>query len=299
MRRRIVQIIAALVLNPFLPNLFRGTIYQGFLKRFCVPALNCYSCPAAFGACPIGALQVSLSSVRGSIFGVADAASALISLYVAGFILLVGSIAGRFACGWLCPLGLLQDLLFRRKGKKTSLGPALYLKFVMLALLVVLLPLLLPYPSSPPFCKLICPAGTLEAGLPLVAADRASGAPSFPLGALFAWKLSLAALILAAVLFCSRFFCRVVCPLGAAWGLFNRASLLCIRVDRSACTRCGFCTSVCPVDISIYKDPDSPECIRCLKCLKCPQSAVKLVLRTTPRTEKPLADRPDFADKVP
>ena len=227
--RRIVQFAAAVLLNPFPTNLLRGSIYKGGLKRICVPALNCYSCPAAFGACPIGSLQVALSEVRGWLSKSVTAAAAAASLYVAGVILVVGAIAGRFACGWLCPFGLLQELVFRRRRPMPAVGAARYWKYVLLAVLVLGLPLLLPYPSSPNFCKYVCPAGTIEAGAPLVGYDVATGGGAFSLGWLFAWKAALAAAILAAAFFISRFFCRTLCPLGAAWGLLNRISLVAVK----------------------------------------------------------------------
>ena len=52
-----IQAAATLITNIHLPNLFKGKIYQGNAKTVCVPGLNCYSCPAATGACPIGAFQ--------------------------------------------------------------------------------------------------------------------------------------------------------------------------------------------------------------------------------------------------
>ncbi len=278
--RRVIQVAAAFILNPFIPNFIRGTIYQGTLKHICVPGLNCYSCPAAFGACPIGALQVTLSSVRGWFSGAVAAATALASLYVAGVILLVGTLAGRFACGWLCPFGFLQDLFYSRGRRRIPLpGWALYAKYVFLAVFVVGLPLFVAYPASPAFCKWICPAGTLEAGAPLVLVDEIAGRGQFVLGFLFVWKISVAFVFLCGVLLISRFFCRTACPLGAIWGILNRVSLLAVRVDQKACTKCGFCRSVCPVDISIYENSDSPECIRCFKCLKCPEGAVTVGLR--------------------
>lgn len=282
MWRRISQFAAALALNPFLANLVRGRIYQGALKSVCVPGLNCYSCPAALGACPVGSLQVTLSSVRGWLSGAVAGAAAAASLYVAGVILLVGAVGGRLACGWICPFGLLQELLFTRRramrGVRLPAG-ARYVKYAMLVVLVVGAPLVMPYPSSPNFCKFVCPAGLIEAGAPLVGYDIFAGRGAFVLGWLFAWKAGLAVVILAGILFTSRFFCRAICPLGAAWGLFNRISLVAIDVDRSKCTRCGFCRTVCPVDILIYEDAGSAECVRCFKCTRCPESAVKVVLR--------------------
>ena len=67
----------------------------------CIRDRNCYSCPGAVGACPIGALQAVLGS-----------SSFRFSLYVFGFLAFVGTLAGRFVCGWLCPFGLVQDLLY-------------------------------------------------------------------------------------------------------------------------------------------------------------------------------------------
>jgi polyferredoxin len=285
MKRRIVQTAAAIFLNPWLGNFLKGRIYQGSLKAFCVPGLNCYSCPAAFGACPVGTLQVSLASVRGSFAKTASVAAAAASLYAAGFVMLVGALGGRFACGWLCPFGYVQELLTFDRKRRTRLPRAARLaKYAVLVVMVVLLPLLLPSPSSPPFCKWVCPAGTLEAGLPLVGHARATGQQVYTTGALFAWKAAIACVVLVGVLFVSRFFCRTLCPLGAAWGLFNRVSLLAVTVDASRCTKCGFCRTVCPVDILIYEDPDSAECVRCFNCTRCPEGAVKVICRTAGRS---------------
>lgn len=282
--RRIIQAASALMLNPFLPNFLKGTIHKSAAKGICVPALNCYSCPAAFGACPVGSLQVTLSSLKGYISQTLDASAAWTAGYVAGFIALVGAIAGRFPCGWVCPFGLLQDLLCGRGRLNSRLPGGLRLtKYLLLLVLVLALPLILSYPSSPLYCKYVCPAGTIEAGLALVGYDRIAGEYAFGLGWLFAWKVSLAAVFVAGMVFFSRFFCRTACPLGASWGLLNRVSLVGLEVDSGACTRCGLCRTVCPVDIGIFKDSTSAECIRCLKCIKrCPESAIKVAFRGLP-----------------
>lgn len=80
----------------------KGKIWKGQTKALCVPGLNCYSCPGALGSCPIGSLQAVLASRDHKV-----------SFYVVGFLLLVGAVFGRFVCGWLCPFGLLQDLLYK------------------------------------------------------------------------------------------------------------------------------------------------------------------------------------------
>jgi ferredoxin-type protein NapH len=278
--RRTVQIISALFLNPILPNFVRGTIYGGALKQVCIPALNCYSCPAAVGACPIGSLQVMLSSVRGYLSGKCEVSAAWAAGYVAGAIALVGALCGRFPCGWVCPFGFLHDVLYRRKDRPSPLPWwARFVKYALLVGLVIALPLALTSPSSPLFCKFICPAGTAEAGIPLVGYDRILGEGIYPVGLLFTWKIALMAGFLGGALVASRFFCRTACPLGAAWGLFNGVSLVGLEVDKGECTQCGFCKAVCPMDIGIFESPGDAECIRCLKCTACPHSAVKVVVR--------------------
>ena len=80
MRRRLIQIISAVVANPYIPSLFTKGIYQGNLKGFCVPILNCYSCPLAIFACPIGSLQNFFASARANL----AVGSYQLGLYVIG-----------------------------------------------------------------------------------------------------------------------------------------------------------------------------------------------------------------------
>ena len=115
---------ATLLTNIHIPNLFKGKIYQGNAKAVCVPGLNCYSCPAATGACPIGAFQAVVGSSRFKF-----------SYYITGFFILLGVTLGRFICGFLCPFGWFQDLLHKIPGKKFStarLKPLRYLKYIIL-----------------------------------------------------------------------------------------------------------------------------------------------------------------------
>ena len=60
--RHRVQILWAFLTNSYLVGFAKGKIYQGKLKNLCVPGLNCYSCPGALGACPIGAMQAVVGS---------------------------------------------------------------------------------------------------------------------------------------------------------------------------------------------------------------------------------------------
>lgn len=228
-----IQAAATLLTNIHLPNFFKGGIYQGKGKTVCVPGLNCYSCPAASGACPIGAFQAVVGSSKFRF-----------SYYITGILILLGVLFGRFICGFLCPFGWLQELLHKIPGKKLStkkLRPLTYLKYVILLLAVVLLPALIVNDvgmGDPYFCKYICPQGVLEGAIPLAAANESIRAA---LGALFTRKLIiLIAVVVLSVLF-FRPFCKWICPLGAFYALMNKVSLLGIQVDTSKCVSCGKC----------------------------------------------------------
>ncbi len=271
-KRRLFQIAAALGINLDFLSLLKGNISQARTKGLCVPALNCYSCPAAVGACPVGALQNSLNTLRYNL----GAGQKKIGLYVIGSLGLMGTIGGRLPCGWLCPFGLLQEMVYKVPVPKIKLPAFLtYFRYPVLAILVLLLPLLVVDTSGlglPWFCKWVCPAGTLEAGIVLSALNPAIRAQ---LGFLFAWKLSLLILFLAWMAVSMRPFCRTVCPLGTILGFFNRVSAFRMRVELERCIVCNACQKACPVNIRIYEDPDSSQCIRCLKCEPvCPTSCI-------------------------
>lgn len=265
--RGFIQAAATLVTNIHLPNFVKGGIYQGAGKTVCVPGLNCYSCPAASGACPIGSFQAVVGSSKFNF-----------SYYVTGTLILLGVLLGRFVCGFLCPFGWLQELLHKIPGKKFStkkLKPLTYIKYVVLLFAVVLLPVLVVNDvgmGDPFFCKYVCPQGVLEGAIPLAIAN--AGIRS-ALGQLFTWKLAvLIAVVVLSVLF-YRPFCKWICPLGAFYALMNKVSLLGIRVDACKCVSCGKCSKVCQMDVDVVRAPNHAECIRCGKCIgACPVDAI-------------------------
>lgn len=260
-KRRYTQLIAALLMNAHIIGFVKGQIYQGKLKAICTPGLNCYSCPGAVLACPIGSLQSTLAGNRYRI-----------PYYVLGTLLLFGVLLGRFICGFLCPFGLLQELLYKipspklKKSKITRLFS--YLKYAILIIFVIGIPLAFAVPG---FCKYICPAGTLEGGIPFVLMREQLRAQ---LGFLFGWKLLVLVLVIVAVIFCYRAFCRFLCPLGAFYSLFAGHSIKRIGVDEEACTHCGKCISDCLMDVKKVGDRG---CICCMKCEgNCPVHAIKI-----------------------
>jgi len=271
-KRRLTEILATIGFNLDLPSLLKGQISQAKTKGICLPVLNCYSCPAAIGACPIGSLQNSLNSLRYNL----KLGQKQLGLYVVGSLGLVGVIGGRLPCGWLCPFGWLQEIVYKIPIRKLKIPACLtYLRYAVLLVLVILLPLLLVDSlglGSPWFCKLICPAGTLEAGVVLALINPGLRSQ---LGFLFAWKVSLLVLFLVWMALSQRPFCRTICPLGTILGFFNRISAFEIKVDLDNCLVCNACQRACPVDIKIYENPASSQCIRCLQCQEiCPTGCV-------------------------
>ena len=274
-----LQAGAALLANLHLPNFLKGGIYQGNTKAVCVPGLNCYSCPAASGACPIGAFQ----SVAGS-------SKFSFSYYITGFLILLGVLLGRFICGFLCPFGWFQELLHKIPGKKLSarkLKPLTFIKYGVLVIMVILLPALVVNDvgmGEPFFCKYLCPQGVLEGALPLAVADEGIRAA---LGVLFSWKLAvLLSVAILSVLF-YRPFCKWLCPLGAFYALLNKVSLIGMKVDGQKCVSCGKCAKACKMDVDVTKTPDHTECIRCGMCVKaCPVEAVSFRCGFAKKTEK-------------
>lgn len=264
--RKIVQTAAAVAANSsFLFGQTRfDRIYQGPLKQFCTPGLNCYACPYAVSACPLGALQYFIGYGKYHF-----------SLYVAGFLLLFGALAGRLICGWICPFGLVQDLLHKIKTPKFKLPPPLrHLPWVALLGLIILVPILVGVPG---FCRFLCPAGSLEGGVPFGVFN--SQIRSL-VGTLYFAKIAILIFFLAGSVFVFRLFCRTACPLGLIYGFFNRFALLTLTLDRPRCVECNLCEKACPVDLAPQRGEYlTGSCIRCLQCRDvCPRDCFKFGL---------------------
>ena len=267
--RHVFQSFWFLLTNSFFEGFKTGKIYGGKWKQLCVPGMNCYSCPGAKGSCPIGALQAVIGSPKYKF-----------SYYVVGFLFFVGALIGRGVCGYLCPFGLVQDLLhkipFVKKIETFKGDKALRkAKYLILLIFVILLPLFLVDiigQGAPYFCKLICPVGMMEGGIPLVLMNKSMRGA---IGFLYAWK----GLILILTIFLSiviyRPFCKYICPLGAIYSLFNSVSLFRYTLDHQKCIHCGRCKAVCEMQCDPVKNCNDLECIRCGKCKNaCPVDAI-------------------------
>lgn len=266
--RLFFQIIYTIITNGYMYGFLNGKIYKGSLKYTCVPGLNCYSCPGAFASCPLGALQAALNKRNFEM-----------PFAVLGFLFIFGSIFGRFVCGWLCPFGLLQDLLhkipFFRKKKQLPFHHVLKCgKYVVLFGLVIIGSSFLfsGFAKVPAFCKFLCPSGTFMGAIPLLGADEMLQSQ---IGGLFYWKLGVLIFLIVLSVIVYRPFCQYLCPLGAIYGWFNRFSLVQIRWEKDACISCMACQKVCPMNLKAEQISVSSECIKCGKCVDaCPKDCL-------------------------
>ena len=267
-----VQLAVTALSNGYIQGFIGGKIYNGGLKRLCVPGLSCYSCPGALGSCPIGSLQAVMSSSGSDL-----------PFYVIGFLILFGAVLGKLACGWLCPFGLVQDLIhkipFCAKRKKLPGDKVLvFFKYAVLVIAVVMLPIFVTNRfgiGTPTFCKYLCPSGMLMGGIPLYLLNAGIRSAA---GFLFTYKFLVLLVIVVLSLWVYRPFCRYLCPLGAIYGLFNKVSLISYQIDKSKCTDCGLCKKTCKLDINVKNNPNHALCIRCGACKRaCPADAISFV----------------------
>jgi polyferredoxin len=257
-RSPIVAFFGLILPNSYYPVVASKEIYDGPLKQTCFPGLNCHACPTALSACPIGILQ-HFSAIGKFPFA------------LVGFLGAIGIVFGRSVCGWLCPFGWIQDQTYKIKSRKFRIHPGLkYGKYVSLFVLAILL----PYFVEAHWFSRICPWGTLSAGIPWVIWNPLNPADSMPviepdmIGWLYVLKISIMIAFLVLFVFTSRPFCRTLCPLGAIYAHFNRFSFMRLEVE-GQCVDCNLCVDVCPTQIRISDDPNSPDCIRCLNCTVC------------------------------
>jgi len=245
---------------------FRLSGATGYL---CLPGYNCSACDWVSVGCPIGMIQFVVSRLR------------FMPFYVLGALATVGLVVGSMPCGWFCPVGFVQDLVWRLRSRLStrtySIPYALrYVKYVFLVVLVIGLPLLFgsshPWAENP-FCDYVCAVGAATVGVPR--------GIEFGIGALnpdpWTWiRYGLLAMTVVLWWFVRRPICKLFCPVLAIMGLFNRVSLYQLHVDVPRCTGCGECRAVCHMDICVVDDPASPECTRCLKCRDvCPHACVE------------------------
>jgi len=218
-------------------------------------------------------------------------------------------IFGRVVCGWVCPLGAVHQFfswIFKRtklrRPKKAAVG-GLWVKYALLAAVVVAAVFglnLAGYLDPLSFLTRASAAGLIPASshglnglinavyavrLESLGDKLAQAVESLTLNSVFPLGFFLGLIFLAFVLLNKdreRFYCRYVCPTGAMLGLFSRFNLFKLKIDESACTKCGLCSIRCPTQASPFPAGQwkSSECIYCETCAAvCPVRAITFPVR--------------------
>lgn len=251
---------------------------MGFrLHNICGPVFHCYACPLATFACPIGIIAQ---------FG----ALHVFPFLAIGTLLIVGGVLGSLICGWVCPFGLLQDVVAKIPTPKFHLPQWTgYFRYVILVGTVLLVPYLFGE-SHPLFICRICPAGALEKAVPDVITQAVTGEK-------IAWpnaiKITIVIVFLAAMFLTIRPWCRVLCPLGAIFGLLNKFSVFSMQLEDYKCNECKHCHTLCVYGGTPNRDPNDPRCLRCLECTKCKPGALGLTHIFESMAESDNPDQPD------
>lgn len=230
------------------------------LHKMCGPVFHCYACPLATFACPIGIIA-QFSAVH------------LLPLIAIGLLVIVGALFGSLVCGWACPFGFLQDLAGKVPTPRFDLPKSAgYLRYAMLIGTVLAIPYFFGQ-EHPLFVCSICPAGALEAAAPNMVGQAFAGQDVVWPNAI---KLAVLGVFLVAIFFMRRPWCRILCPLGAIFSLFNRFSVFFLRFDADECTRCERCHKLCKFGVEPETAPNDLSCVRCLECTKCQPEALTL-----------------------
>ena len=248
LNRRYTQLVSLLALH---------SSWGPDLKWFCNPVLSCHSCALSWFTCPVGVL-VQYSGLH------------LFPLLALGTALLIGALVGRLFCGWVCPFGFLQDMLHKIPSPKFAMPKrASMVKYFVLAFGVFLIPFFLGEETFYSFCR-VCPASALQVTIPnlVMKGIHTISIPNMV-------KLGLLTIILVTVVFSSRAFCKVLCPIGALLAPLNYFSLRTVKAGTSSCVSCKKCDASCPTDVHPSERiatgvpvNRSLDCIVCEECTK-------------------------------
>lgn len=249
----------------------KGMLWFGVIATFLIGIRHLFPGEAASGGafdafCPFGAIETMWAYItRGQTLKTTN----LLNFAVFSGVLGVSLVAGRAFCGWMCPVGAVQEWLaglVRRLGgeKQHVRGKLSKSRF----------PMQLPLWADRPLRY----AKYLILGLILIASTAATYPPLFPFcpaRAVFSFKLttglmwSVLITFIAGSLLVERLWCKYLCPLGAALAIFNKISPVRLHADFKSCNRCGRCDIECSMGIKDVPDSLSDtECIRCLECLE-------------------------------
>lgn len=233
-------------------------------------------------------------------------------------VLLFAVLTGRFACGWICPFGFIQDILSAATKRRTQISPRTHRSLVKGKYAVLFAVILISFGlfavskaneeagigyreafgafSEGPFNS-VSPASTAFVLIPQLPQrwlkisedydfsniSTLEGAQKFLVNfftPLFGVRLTILLTALIGSAYIARFWCRYLCPQGAFLALFSRYALVGIRREPAKCTRCRKCIQACPVEIDILEGWwEKMTDPECITCLDCIDSCEYNALR--------------------
>jgi len=288
--RFLIQLVSLLLLN----GLLLAELYPNLsLQRYPVtlPVLLSINAPTNLAYGSLDVIQVALANP--------------VAPWVAlAFVLVIGAVLGRAFCGWVCPMGFIQDMVTMAKGTlgqvdvRTHESGKRFKYFVLVVALLVSVSLAISlsmglgseYKNSlgifaDGLLIPLAPEGTLFSMIPRALLYlKLEVAPTFldkiSANQLVEWIRSVplviyGGLVLLFVFFYGaykvpRFWCRYLCPVGAKMAPFQKYSFLGMKRDPVKCSKCPHCEAACPMQIRILSLPwekfNDPECILCGEC---------------------------------
>lgn len=297
--RLLIQLVSLLLLN----GLLLTELYPNLkLQRYPVPLpiLLSINAPTNLAYGSLDVIQVAL-------------ANPIVPWVALAFVFIIGALLGRALCGWVCPMGFIQDMVTTAKGTLSQVDVRNHesgkrLKyFVLAAALLVSVSLAISlslgfgdeYKNSLSIFAdglliPLAPEGTLFSTIPrailyLKLIVTPAFLAKFSASQLGEWIRSVPIVIYAGVIVLlvffygaykvPRFWCRYLCPVGAKMAPFQKYSFLGMKRDPVKCSKCPHCEAACPMQIRILALPwekfNDPECILCGDCADaCPNNSL-------------------------
>ena len=294
--RRIIQIFAFFLINYIILELIFSINLiglEGILKV--LPILNSPRNPISNTA---GILEFIFFSIT----------EGILPFFLIGLLIIIIIFTGRFFCGWICPIGTIQDLCAaiptNKKTLKTNTHKSLLKikKYIVVFLFIIIIPLgfaitqnltfyteyrtnlgdlgdkPLSYFSLSEYIFVFFPNMIKEIF------QTSSLAPIFSNIIVFFISIFYFVLIIASVWY-PRIYCRYICPFAAVASMASEYSFLKLSRSPVRCvgrTDCGICEKKCPKQIRILDEPfefftGKGECNYCLKCKEaCPYKAIDI-----------------------
>jgi len=259
-KQRLVQTFSFIALNS---NLRGAEVYP-----VCLPVMHCNACPLSWTTCPIYRLS-ELVQFHEPIMSA--------EWLFLGVILGLCVIAGRYFCGWVCPAGFVQDMLFKIPTPKFQLPSYMkWLKYGFLFITVIAVAYFAGKEVPAFFCT-YCPTATVESVIPAMIF-----LPEYVIGAAGNWRFVVLAIVVVLAITNYRNFCKIMCPIGAMVAITNKFSLFSMKLGADKCIHCHKCDKSCPMDVPVEncsvtgrKINRNSECIECLTCESvCPTTAI-------------------------